>query len=158
MGSGKLKIRRRWVLFAVVVGCLLVLGGCRKLRMYTGLGETIESASTGSPEAVLQDALAAALMEDEGKAWREFKALIHPEQLARNNQRRLWRTDRFKRLRRQVDNYILDPSIPSFKLVGYKELESGEHVLSVESSANETGTPCTFALHEGAFFIKSCSL
>ena len=56
------------------------------------------------------------------------------------------------------DNYVIDKSIPSFKLVGYKELKSGEHVLSIENAKSESGTPCTFALHEGAFYIKSCSL
>ncbi len=142
----------------IVLACLLTVGGCRKIKMMTGIGETIEQADTGSPEAVLQDAIVAAQIEDEGKAWRQYRALIHPNEVKRTNQKKLWRTDRFARFRRQIDNYLLDPSIPSFNLVGYKVLESGEHVLQIESNKSETGTPCTFAEHEGAFYIKSCSL
>ena len=158
MGSKKTFQHLRVLARILLIGALLALGGCRMILLFTGLGETIEQAETGSPEAVLQDALAAALIEEEGAAWRQFKALIHPEQMERNNQKKLWRTDRFPRLRRQVDNYVLDKSIPSFNLVGYKELKSGEHVLSIENAKSESGTPCTFALHEGAFYIKSCSL
>jgi hypothetical protein len=158
MGSKKRFRHLRVVVWVVLIGALLALGGCRTILLFTGLGETIENAETGSPEAVLQDALAAALIQEEAASWRQFKGLIHPEQMKRNNQKKLWRTERFSRLRRQVDNYVIDKSIPSFKLVGYKELESGEHVLSIENSMSESGTPCTFALHEGAFYIKSCSL
>ena len=146
-------------LLVVLLLGLSSLGGCRKIRFYVGWPEEVTNAPADSPEAVIQDALRAALEKGESKAWRQFRDLLHKDSIKTGGQRKLWRNERFARMRRQIKNYIRDPGLPSYALIGYKVLDSGEHVLLLESSASKVGTPCTLMRDaQKGWKIKSCSL
>ena len=81
-----------------------------------GITTTIDDTDPGTPEAVLYDALTAALEKDEAKGWKAFRSLLHSEQLSSAISEKTWRTMNFSTLRRKARLYLEDDGKPSYQL------------------------------------------
>ena len=89
--------------------------------------QLVQFAQPGTPEAVVQAALVAALVEDEDKGFKAYLALIHPSRTGKRRGRSGRRgasksVDRirrysWKRFRKQAPDYVLTESAGGFALV-----------------------------------------
>lgn len=147
---------------ALAVACLLVLSaGCQDVRRMAGITTTIDNPEAGTPEAVLYDALTAALDADEAKGWKAFRALLHSEQLSSAISEKTWRTMNFSTLRRKARLYLEDDGKPTYKLAYTEDVAPSSIKLFIFNEKSEVPTPCTLkpdAAHNNAWRISLCSL
>ncbi len=154
-----MKWMRNTLIAVLLLAFVLPATGCRKIRFITGIGEVVKNPEGGSPEELIQSALTSALIESQDRGWNKFRKLIHPEQKKTLIQREEWQKNRFPRLRRQVKNYVIDPSLPSFTLLNIQERNNGRILLHIENIKGDVGTPCTLK-QDGRkkWKLWSCSL
>ena len=138
---------------------LLTTSGCRQVRMWTGIGLVIEEAEDGSPEEVIQQAFEAALVDSSSKAWNQYRKLIHPEKNKTIIQKEEWKKDRWPRLRRNINHYIIDPGLVSFRVMNEEERENGRFIIHIENNKGEVPTPCALKKdNRNRWKLWSCSL
>jgi hypothetical protein len=148
----------RWLL-ALSLFALFATTGCRKVRMLTGIGLEVVDAEAGSAEEVIQEVFTAALLDSQSKGWNLFRKHIHPEKNSTVIQKEEWKVDRFPRLRRNIDHYILDPSLASFKITNEQVRENGRVLLHIKNSSGDVSTPCTLKKDaRNKWKLWSCSL
>lgn len=144
---------------AVLTLALLMTSGCRKVRMWTGIGLVVEQAEEGTPEEIIQRSFEAALMESESKGWNQYRKLIHPEKNKTVIQKEEWKKDRWPRLRRNIEHYILEPSLASFRVLNEDERENGRFIIHIENNKGEVPTPCALKKDtRNRWKLWSCSL
>ena len=154
--SSKMKLN---ILLLGMAMILLTTSGCRKVRMWTGIGLVIEQSEEGTPESVIQRAFEAALLDSEHKAWNKYRKLIHPEKNKTVIQKEEWKKDRWPRLRRNIEHYIIDPSLASFRITNEEERENGRFIIHVENQKGVVATPCALKKDQrNRWKLWSCSL
>lgn len=148
----------------VALTLTLALGatsGCKQVRRMLGITTTIDNPDDGTPEALVRDVIAAALMADETKGWEAFRKLLHSDQLRSGVSEKSWRTMNFPALRRKVRLYLEDDSTPIYELAYAEEVAPTSVKLFVANEKSEVPTPCTLkpdAEQGGAWRISICSL
>ncbi|MGM0575452.1 MAG: hypothetical protein ACQEXJ_06950 [Myxococcota bacterium] len=112
-------------------------------------------------EAVIAEAIQAALEEDEAKGWRQFEALLHSGQKLAPHSLQNWREFNFSSFRRKVDLYVKDDAEGvAFEVVRVDELP-GDRVKLFIRNEKSSPTPCTVKKDpeaDGAWRIHNCSL
>ena len=93
----------RSLLLALLVVFLLGTSGCRKVRMWTGIGLVVENAEEGSPEELIQKIFEAALLDSDSKGWNLYRKHIHPEKMKTVIQKEEW-----KIVKNMFDNKTVD--------------------------------------------------
>ena len=152
-------MRVMWAL--ALTALLLCTAGCQQVRRMAGIHTTVEAPEAGSPEAVVFDALAAALDPNEPKGWKSFKALLHSDQLASPISEKTWRTMNFSALRRKARLYLEDDALPTYKLAYTEDMAPAGLKLFIFNEKSEVPTPCTVhpdPQHNNAWRISMCSL
>jgi len=135
--------------------------GCQQVRRMAGIHTTIDAPEAGTPEAVLFDALAAAIEPDEAKGWKAYRALLHSEQLSSAISEKTWRTMNYSTLRRKARLYLEEDGNLSYKLAYSEEVAPASLKLFIFNEKSEVPTPCTLkpdAAHNNAWRISLCSL
>lgn len=135
--------RQRTKLFLfLMVGLLFVPGckGCKSLRAKLG-GIKVTNPEKGTPEYVVQEALKAAAEKDEAVGWAKFKALLHPETVSTALAYSNWRRFAWMRMRRSVNNYLLDQSKFSFKIERWVDVKEGRVHLFIKDKTREMAKP-----------------
>ncbi len=156
---------RRLRLFSIALGLLAFTVGltdCRWIKMKLGIGTDISSPDEGTPEWVVQQALAAAAESDEEKGWDRFARLLHSEQRYANSLKQ-WRAFKFRDFRKRVQNYVKDAKGPTYTIMRWvEEGEKGDTLtIFVESNKTDMPTPCTVQIDDnlkGLWKITRCSL
>ena len=152
-------MRMTWAL--ALVALLVCTAGCQQVRRLAGIHTTVESPEAGSPEAVIFDALTAALEPDEAKGWKAFRELLHSDQLVSGISEKTWRTMNFSALRRKSRLYLEDDSLPTYKLAYTEDIAPAGLKLFIYNEKSEVPTPCTVnpdPNHANAGRISICSL
>ena len=152
-------MRVAWALALVAV--LLCAAGCQQVRRLAGIHTTIDAPEPGTPEAVLFDALSAAIEPDEAKGWKAFRALLHSDQLASAISEKTWRTMNFSALRRKARLYLEDDGKPIYKLAYTEDIAPAGLKLFIYNEKSEVPTPCTVnpdPQRANAWRISICSL
>lgn len=148
------------LLLAALIACSSI-SGCQSLRKMTGIKTTVSDPEPGSPQAVLQDALKAALQADEGEGWEAFRALLHSDQLLSPASEASWRTMNFATFRRKAKLYLEDDAVPTYQLAFVEEPRENIRKLFIHNEMSDAPTPCSFkrdAKAENAWRINLCSL
>ncbi len=129
--------------------------GCKKIRRMLP-ATTVDAPEAGSPEAVVREALDAAMEPDEATGWSKFKGLLHSEQLGPASLHS-WRSLNFQSLRRKWPLYVYDDkgepcsttkhcnanTPPVFKESYTESAREGEEKIFVENQGNpDNPTPC----------------
>ena len=149
----------RSLLLALLVVFLLGTSGCRKVRMWTGIGLVVENAEEGSPEELIQKIFEAALLDSDSKGWNLYRKHIHPEKMKTVIQKEEWKRDRWPRLKRNIDHYVIDPSLASFRVKNEELRENGRFIIHVENEKGEVPTPCALKKDgRNRWKLWSCSL
>ncbi|GMV44273.1 MAG: hypothetical protein AMXMBFR64_59890 [Myxococcales bacterium] len=151
---------RTWARIAVLVllTALLATAGCRKIKTMTGIGETIESPTPGTPEATVQKVLEAGLESQELAGWEKFQPLLHSSQQTPQSLKN-WRQFNFVNLRKKVGFYVKDQAKMSFTIMDEAEGEDQTVTLFLENTASDMPTPCTLQKDkDGSWRITKCSL
>ncbi len=147
---------------AVMVAALLLTSvGCQDVRRMAGITTTIDDPDPGTPEAVLYDALTAALDKDEAKGWKAFRSLLHSEQLSSAISEKTWRTMNFSTLRRKARLYLEDDGKPAYQLAYTEDVAPASLKLFIFNEKSEVPTPCTLKpdpAQNNAWRISLCSL
>ena len=92
-------------------------------------------------------------MDGESKGWNQFKKLIHPTKKTRIQ--KMWKDDRWSRLRRNISHYITTPGTASFRVME----EPGRRLsIHVENSEGDVPTPALKKDDVGRWKLWSCSL
>lgn len=152
-------MRVTWALALVAI--LLCTAGCQQVRRMAGIHTTVDAPEAGSPEAVVFDALTAALEPDEAKGWKSFKALLHSDQLASAISEKTWRTMNFSTMRRKAHLYLEDDAQPTYELAYTEDMAPVGLKLFIRNEKSEVPTPCTVnpdPQHGNAWRISICSL
>lgn len=152
-------MRVTWIM--ALVALLLCTAGCQQVRRLAGIHTTVDAPEAGSPEAVVFDALAAAIESDEAKGWKAFRQLLHSEQLASPISEKTWRTMNFSTLRRKARLYLENDSSPVYKLAYTEDIAPAGIKLFIYNEKSEVPTPCTVnpdPEHDNAWRISICSL
>ncbi len=126
-----------------------------------GIHTTIDAPEAGTPEAVLYDALVAAIEPDEAKGWKAFRGLLHSEQLSSAISEKTWRTMNYSTLRRKARLYLEDDGKPAYKLAYTEDVAPSSLKLFIFNEKSEVPTPCTLkpdVTQNNAWRISLCSL
>lgn len=142
----------------VLLATLLATTGCRKVKMMTGIGVTIEDPTPGTPEATVQRVLQAGFETQELAGWEKFQPLLHTSQQTPQSLKN-WRQFNFVSLRKKVGFYVKDQSKMSFTIMDEAEGEDGTVTLYLENTESDMPTPCTVQKDtDGSWRITKCSL
>lgn len=157
-------------LFGMLMATLLLASGCDSLKSTLDkarmklVGVTVTNPERESAEWVLKQAIEAARDKNAERGWEKFQKILHSSEQSPNALRG-WYTGAWKRLGRQVEDYILEDGV-SFKIVDYKEVMSSTGQLVgldyyIVSRKKEMPTPCAVYRDDekgGKWRIRRCSL
>jgi len=139
---------------------LLALPGCQFLRLKLGFGYGVDVAVAGTPEAVIQDALKAAIEPDAEKGWVEFLKLLHTEQKDKGSLES-WKGLKFREMRKKATNYVTNVATTGFTVKRVREEDDGNVSYFLHSPKTDMPTPCTVKPdpeQSNAWRITRCSL
>ncbi len=131
----------RTTVVSLVMAILLVVPGCRMVKMKLGLGESITNPDPGTPERVIQQVLKAALNPDKDAGWEAFEALLHSEETSSNLALQEWSETKFDTIRRKAAFLVKDQKTVAYQMMDFREDDKGVQIF-VKSSASEMPTPC----------------
>ena len=122
-------------------------------------GELITAPAAGSPEAVIQGLIAAAMYPDEAAGWKVVRALLHS---SISNPRAIegYRQMNYAASRRKVALFTPDDTKPHFRIVKRDQLTAEKLKLFIHNEKSMP-TPCTLtkdAEADGAWKVYVCSL
>ncbi len=155
-------LRRLSTLFLVFLALAFVASapGCKKVQRLLP-PKTIENPEAGTPEAIVQEAIKAAMTKDEAEGWKHFRSLLHSSELESPASEKNWRQMNFATFRRKVPLFLEDPSKPVYKMQYYEETADGMYKVFVINSKSDVPTPCGVkrdANNNDEWRIKMCSL
>lgn len=154
---------------SVFLAAAVLLSGCEaiqetadKARMKL-FGVVVLDPPKGSAEWVLKEVVDSALDKNEERGWERFQVVLHSEERT-PNALRSWYDHAWKRMRRQMPDYV-EPD-GSFKIVDFKKMMLNVGGLAgyeffIESRMKEMPTPCTVYIDEasgGEWRVRRCSL
>ena len=122
-------------------------------------GELIKAPPAGSPEAVIQQLLMAAMNPDEAAGWKTTSGLLHSSMSAQKAQKS-YREMNYPASRRKVALFTPDDSKAHFR-VTRKTSPSDDKVKLFIHNEKSMPTPCTLKRDpaaEGAWRVYVCSL
>lgn len=158
-------MRRIGSCLALLLALVLVasaLTGCQDMRRQFKLKSTVSDPEEGTPKWVVYKAIEAALIEDEAKAWEEFKKLLHSSESKSLQNVREWRQLRFSTMRRKVHLYTEKGEGATYEFRYLDHQDDGAIRVFVENKGDpEMPTPCRLR-HDpeanGEWRIYNCSL
>lgn len=146
------------LLFILLLTALVSAGGCRKFKTMTGIGETVEEPTAGTPEATVQKVLEAGFAKQELEGWEKFQTLLHSDQHSPQSLKN-WRQFNYANLRKKVGFYVKDQGKMSYVIMDEQEGEDGTVTLYLENTQSDMPTPCSVKKDtDGAWRITKCSL
>ncbi len=128
-------------LVVAVSALALSLGTCQKVKMKLGIGEVVTNPEPGTPEAVVQEVLRAALNPDEEAGWEHFVKFLHSEELDSPVAMNHWRNLKFPALCKKAIHLVQDPASVTFVIMDRRE-EPPSLILMVKNAKSELPTPC----------------
>ena len=120
----------------------LALSGCRWTKLKLGLGYTVETPESETPEWVVQQVLKAASMEPFEDAWAEYSKYLHSTEKDSVAAMQTWETLKFKALRNKHAKFIADASKTSYVLMEEREERDDYTILFVKITTSDMPTPC----------------
>jgi hypothetical protein len=163
------QLRAGPAVLAAFAALALSLGGCEALQETADkarmklFGVTVTDPEPGSAEWVLKEVVESALDKDEERGWERFQVVLHSEERT-PNALRSWYDHAWKRMRRQMPDYVNEDR--SFKIVDFKKMLLNKGGLAgyeffIESHKKEMPTPCSIYIDEaagGEWRVRRCSL
>ncbi len=122
-------------------------------------GTLVQSPNPGSPEAILQGVIAAAMYPDEAAGWKALRALLHSS-IKSPRALTSYREMNYAASRRKVKLFTPDDTKPYFRVVSRSELSKDKLKLFVHNEKSMP-TPCTLKRDpeaENAWRVYVCSL
>ena len=122
-------------------------------------GTLVKAPEEGSPEALLQGVVAAAMYPDENAGWEALKALLHSE-LKSPKKLESYREMNYAASRRKVKLFTPDDTKPYFRVVSRSASSDDEIKLFVHNEQS-LPTPCTLKRDSeaaNAWRVYACSL
>lgn len=118
-------MRRRVVMFFALLSLAAFFGGCRKLSRYLP-ATTIDAPKSGTPEALVYDAMKAAYVAKESgnvrEGWDRMRPLMHSRVLEMRTSEESFINNNFAAFSRKVDLLTIEDGKPAYKL-DYVELD-----------------------------------
>lgn len=119
----------------------LSFSACQKVKLKLGIGDKITSAEPGTPEAVVQEVLKAALNPDEQAGWEHFSKLLHSSELDSPVAVNDWRNTKFPSIRRKAQYLVDDKTSFAYTIMDRRE-EPPSLMVFVKNSQSDLPTPC----------------
>lgn len=128
---------------AVACGVL----SCRSVNHKLGIVETIKNPVSGTPEWVMQQAMAAAVNPDVMAGWNEILKVIHSEEKASPARMNEWREYGYRYMRVAVPGMLVDKTAVTYRLVDRRENER-DLIMIVERPGTVQGTDSCQLRHD----------